>query len=140
MVAQGEPLSFDQTDISISGHAIETRIYAEDEAYLPQTGIIQVWQPAEAAWLRVDHGLCKTQAVSSFYDPMLAKCIVWADNRRAAIQRMNWALEHTILLGIKCNVGRLLDILQHPEFISGECDVLWLERQNLEHSHTHHQD
>ena len=129
-IARGERLDINQEDITIRGHSIEARLYAEDEEYLPQTGQIQVWRPAQASWLRVEHGLISAQDISSFYDPMLAKCVVWGEDRLTAIDRMKKALKETVLLGMVCNKPLLLDVMNHPEFASGDFDVLWLERQN----------
>ena len=128
-IAQGERLSIKQEDLSARGHAIEARLYAEDDAYLPQTGLIQLWEPATAPWLRVEHGLNATQNISSFYDPMLAKYVVWGENRSKALDRLRWSLSESLILGIVCNKTRLMDIINHPDFDQGDFDVLWLERQ-----------
>ena len=85
-VAAGEPLPMTQDEIELDGAAIEVRLYAEDPSknFLPQSGRIQVWAPAEGAGVRVDHGIRSGQEISPFYDPMIAKVIAWGDTRGSA--------------------------------------------------------
>lgn len=120
-VAAGLPLPFSQDDISIAGHAIEVRLYAEDpqQEFLPQTGVATVWQPATGEGVRVDHGLVTGQVISPFYDPMIAKIIATGSNRDEALRRLVQAVRGTHLLGVATNREFLLDALSVEEFRDG---------------------
>jgi len=128
-VAAGEPLPFTQEDIRFEGHAIEVRLYAEDpyDAFLPQTGTIERFESGidgsvegrVTNGMRIDHGLVVGQAVSPWYDPMLAKLIAWGRDREEARRRLVRLLEDTVLLGSTTNKGFLTDVLSHPTFVSG---------------------
>lgn len=120
-VAAGLPLPFKQDDIAITGHAIEVRLYAEDpqQAFLPQTGVASVWQPATGDGVRVDHGLVTGQIISPFYDPMIAKIIATGSNRDEALRRLVQAVRGTHLLGVSTNREFLLDALSVEEFRDG---------------------
>ncbi|MEP2715015.1 biotin carboxylase N-terminal domain-containing protein [Pseudophaeobacter sp.] len=120
--ARGQDLGFAQEDLSLQGHAIEVRLYAEDPSqdFLPQSGLIHQWQPPEAAGIRVDAGIRSGQEVSAFYDPMLAKLIAHGSNRAEALQRLIAALGDTVLFGPACNRDFLMDVLRHEVFASGE--------------------
>ncbi len=119
-VAAGEVLPR-QHEICFEGHAIEARLYAEDpyEGFLPRSGTVLAWRPATAAGVRVDHGLRSGQAVSPFYDPLLAKVIGWGRTREEARRRLVAALEDTIVLGIDSNRMFLASVLAHPAFVAG---------------------
>jgi geranyl-CoA carboxylase alpha subunit len=120
-VAAGLPIPFAQEDISISGHAIEVRLYAEDpqQEFLPQTGIASIWLPAIGDGVRIDHGLVPGQVISSFYDPMIAKIIATGANRDEALRRLVQAVRGTHLLGVATNREFLLDALSVDEFREG---------------------
>ncbi|MCB1467050.1 MAG: biotin/lipoyl-binding protein [Sphingomonadaceae bacterium] len=127
-VAAGLPLPFSQADISISGHAIEVRLYAEDprHEFLPQTGTALVWQPATGEGVRVDHGLVPGQVISPFYDPMIAKIIATGANREEALRRLVQALRGTHLLGVATNREFLLDALSVEEFRQGAATTAFI--------------
>ena len=127
-VAAGQPLSFGQDDLRINGHAIEVRLYAEDpvKGFLPQTGEVLLWQPAQGEGVRVDHGLKATDAVSPFYDPMVAKVMAWGRDRDEARQRLVRAVEDTTLFGIASNKTFLSEILAHPEFAAGQATTAFI--------------
>ena len=118
-IAAGLPLPLAQTDVVLSGHAMEVRLYAEDpsQGFLPQTGEVLRWDPAPG--VRIDHGIREGQTVSPFYDPMLAKIIVHGASREEARRKLLRAVQDTVLLGITTNQRLLADLLQHPEFIAG---------------------
>jgi geranyl-CoA carboxylase alpha subunit len=124
-VAAGEPLPLGQDDIRFSGHAIEVRLCAEDPraGFLPQTGPILAWEPPAGEGVRVDHGIARGGEVSPYYDSMLAKIIVHAENRVAALRRLAVALEETTLLGVVTNRDLLLRIVAHPAFAGGAYDT-----------------
>ena len=120
-VARGEPLPLTQEEVSLSGHAIEVRLYAEDPAqdYLPATGPVTLWQPAEGAGVRVDAGIETGSEISPFYDPMLAKIIAHGPTRADALARLSRAVEDTVLLGTVTNTEFLADVLRQPAFAQG---------------------
>lgn len=118
-VARGEALPLRQDQITLSGHAIEVRLYAEDPAngFLPQTGRVQHWAPDPG--LRCDHALAAGQVVGGAFDPMLAKLIVHGDDRETARRRLIVGLERTELLGLRSNLAFLAAVLAHPGFVAG---------------------
>jgi geranyl-CoA carboxylase alpha subunit len=127
-VAAGLPLRIAQDEVVMRGHAIEARLYAEDPAagFLPQTGRIELWRPAEGAGVRIDHGLNDGDQISPFYDPMQAKIIAYGSNREEARRRLLCALDETALLGVATNKSFLTDILDHPAFVAGEATTGFL--------------
>jgi 3-methylcrotonyl-CoA carboxylase alpha subunit len=128
LVAFGKPLPLTQKELSINGHAFEVRLYAEDPAneFLPQIGKIAAFRHPAAA--RVDTGIESGDAVSIYYDPMIAKLIVHADTRQAAITKMRTALSETVLAGLNTNQEFLGNIFAHPEFIKGDVDTGFIPR------------
>jgi acetyl-CoA carboxylase biotin carboxylase subunit len=129
-IAQGEPISFKQEDLSQRGHAIECRIYAEDPAnnFLPQSGPLLLVQEPSGPGVRVDSGIYSGSEVPTHYDPILSKLIVHAPNREAATRRMIRALEDYIILGIRTNIAFLIDILRHPAFADGATYTSFIPR------------
>lgn len=134
-VASGEPLPWRQATLSQRGHALECRIYAEDPAqdFLPQAGTLLMYREPQGPGIRVDSGVVEGGEVSVYYDPMLAKLIVSAESRAAAIDRAVAALRRYVVLGIRTNISYLIAILQHPRFLSGDVDTGFLatERELL---------
>ena len=137
-VADGEKLPKAQQDISLSGHAMEVRLYAEDprNQFLPQTGLIRHWQlPSNTkngccvrSGIRVDHGIQPGQKVSIYYDPMLAKVIAYGDSRVVAARKLAAAIEDTQLLGLNNNKYFLQNILRQPLFLEGKATIDFLEK------------
>jgi 3-methylcrotonyl-CoA carboxylase alpha subunit len=128
-IAAGERLTFSQADLNQRGHAIECRLYAEDPAnnFLPATGkLLQFVEPGGPG-VRVDAGYASGDEVSIHYDPLIAKVIVWGEDRPAAIRRMAGALRETVLLGLTNNNYFLQDMLNDPEFERGEIYTTWVE-------------
>jgi acetyl-CoA/propionyl-CoA carboxylase, biotin carboxylase, biotin carboxyl carrier protein len=120
-VAAGEPLGLTQEQVTADGHAIEVRLYAEDPVSgLPQTGTVHRFSVPVADGVRVDAGIEAGSRVSRFYDPMLAKLIVHGPDRGAAIRRLGWLLERTVVHGVTTNLAQLTAIVGHPAFASGE--------------------
>jgi geranyl-CoA carboxylase alpha subunit len=120
-VAQGYPLGITQEEVSLQGHAIEVRLYAEDTGndFLPATGTAMVWETPTGEGIRVDHGLQQGQDISPFYDPMIAKIIAWGEDRETARRRLLRALEKTVVFGVQTNRQFLLDVLRRPAFVDG---------------------
>jgi 3-methylcrotonyl-CoA carboxylase alpha subunit/acetyl-CoA/propionyl-CoA carboxylase biotin carboxyl carrier protein len=130
-VAAGEPLSFTQDDVALTGHAIEARVYAEDPfgGFLPQAGTTSIVRWADS--VRVDHALESNQVVSTAYDPMLGKVIAWADNREAARRALVDALDHTAILGLTTNAGFLRALVAGDEFRDAAIDTSWLDHHEV---------
>ncbi len=128
-IAAGEPLVFSQADLKPSGHAIEFRVYAEDAAagYLPTTGPVLMLRVPAGEGVRVDSGIAAGQDVTAAFDPMLAKLIVWGENRAQAMERSRLALRDYVLLGCKTNLGFLSRLLRHPAFAAGEIHTGFLD-------------
>ena len=127
-VAEGHPLGLTQDDIKLFGHAIEVRLYAEDTAqgFLPCTGTVDLWQPAEGEGVRFDSGIETGQEISSFYDPMIAKAIAWGETREVARHRLVEALKDTVLFGLTTNRGFLIDVLEKDTFAKGEATTAFI--------------
>jgi len=128
-VARGEKLGLTQGDITLNGHAIEARLYAEDPAqdFLPATGPIRLWEPARGDGIRIDSGIENGGEVSPFYDPMIAKVIAYGDTREDARLKLINALKDTVLFGVKSNKAFLVDALAHPVFAKGGVTTAFIE-------------
>ncbi len=127
-VAAGLPLGIDQPEVKQSGHAIEARIYAEDprRGFLPSTGRLVMWQAPVGPGIRVDSGVRQGDEVTIDFDPMLAKLIVHAPDRHAAIRRLDTALADFVALGVQTNIGFLRSLAAHHAFQSGGADTDFL--------------
>ncbi|WP_421682202.1 acetyl/propionyl/methylcrotonyl-CoA carboxylase subunit alpha [Stutzerimonas urumqiensis] len=125
-VARGEALPITQEQVPLIGHAIEVRLYAEDpdNGFLPATGTLQLYrEPAPGPGRRTDSGVCEGDAVSPFYDPMLAKLVAWGDNREEARLRLLSMLDETAVGGVRTNLAFLRRVLAHPAFAAAELDT-----------------
>ena len=129
-VAEGETLSFTQEDISINGHAIEARLYAEDPAkgFLPAPGPVLAWTPSTIGKARFDSGVETGSEISTQFDPMIAKVIVHAPTRREAASRLARVLETTEIQGLKTNRDFLVTTLRTPEYLAGDTTTDFIER------------
>ena len=129
-IAGGERLWLTQESLCQRGHAIEGRLYAEDpaEGHLPSTGEILFARAPCAPGVRVDSGIETGSVVSHHYDPMLAKVIAYAEDRAAAIRKLDWALAHYPVLGVTTNASFLREILAHETFARGAATTRFLER------------
>ncbi|MBN9082612.1 MAG: carbamoyl-phosphate synthase subunit L [Rhizobiales bacterium 62-17] len=129
-VAAGGALGLQQADIRLSGHAIETRLYAEDpnSGFLPSTGRILALDLPVAEGVRVDAGVAAGNDVTPFYDPMIAKIIAHAPIRAQAIKRLADALAATKVFGPRSNAGFLHRLVTRPEFASNSYDTGFIER------------
>ena len=132
-IAAGEKFPFTQSDFHQHGHAIECRVYAEDPAngFLPSTGkLLQFIQP-HGPGIRVDSGFMLGSDVTHFYDPLLAKLIVHAEDRETAIQRMQAALRDFIVHGVVTNIDFMQAVLDTDDFKQGKVSTRWVEK-NME--------
>ena len=134
-VASGEPLPCTQDQLQINGHAFEARIYAEDPEhdFLPATGTLSLLQPpAENTHLRVDTGVVQGDQVSIYYDPMIAKLVVWDTDRERALQRLTEALSHYRIGGLTTNLAFLYNLATSKAFRNGDIDTGFIEQHEAE--------
>ena len=130
-IAAGLPLQLEQDEIQFRGHAIECRITAEDSdnEFRPQTGVVEEYLPPGGPGVRVDSHLYSGYSVPPYYDSLLAKLIVWADTREAAIARMQRALDEFVIEGIVTTIPFHKRLLRHEGFIRGETHTRFLQEE-----------
>ena len=128
-MAAGEPLELAQDDVSLDGHAIEVRIYAEDpdKGFIPSPGPIVAWRAPEGPGVRLDSGFEGGQTVTPHYDPMIAKLIVHAANRDAAIEKLAAALETFTIAGIRTGLPFLRRVCENEVYRKGQYDTAFIE-------------
>ena len=131
LIAEGRPLSRSQSEWSQTGHAIECRIYAEvpEQNFRPDTGTIAVYRPPSGPGIRLDSGVLEGSKVGFDYDPLLAKLIVRAGDRAAAIARMKRALSEFVMLGVRNNIEFLGRVISSDAFRDGKFDTQFLGRR-----------
>jgi len=130
-IAAGEHLPLAQEQVIQTGHAIEVRLYAEDPdaGFLPGSGTLQTLRlPAASKHVRIDSGVIEGDTVTIFYDPMIAKLIVWDEDRPRALARMRDALAACEIAGPKSNIGFLERLIRHPAVTEGRIDTGYLDR------------
>jgi 3-methylcrotonyl-CoA carboxylase alpha subunit len=130
-VAAGEPLPRRQDELEVRGHAFEARIYAEDpdRDFLPATGTLDYLQaPRESDHVRVDTGVLQGDAVSVYYDPMIAKLITWDESRERALARLAGALAEYRISGVRTNLSFLYNLATSPPFMAAELDTGFIGR------------
>jgi 3-methylcrotonyl-CoA carboxylase alpha subunit len=135
LVASGKPLPLAQEQLTRHGHAFEARLYAEDpdRDFLPAIGrLTHLEPPAEGRHVRVDTGVRQGDEVSMFYDPMIAKLIVWDEDRDAALRRLRRALADYHVAGVTTNLGFLGAIAAHPAFAACEIDTGFIPRHQAD--------
>ena len=131
-VAEGEALSFSQDELSIEGHAIEARLYAEnpEKNFLPSPGPVIAWEPSTIGRARFDSGVETGSIITTEFDPMIAKVTVHAPTRREAAARLARVLETTRIQGLTTNRDFLVNTLRTDEYISGDTTTDFIERVN----------
>lgn len=130
--AAGEPLPLNQDQISLSGHAIEARLCAEDvlAGFMPQSGVMRRWDtPAD---LRVEHGLRSGTSIPPFYDSMIAKLIAHGRTREEARRRLIRGVEEVVALGVRTNQEFLARCLSHPVFAAGDATTAFIARHEAD--------
>ena len=129
-IAAGEPMRVASGLLQPRGHAIECRITAEDpfNGFLPATGVLQYLRVPGGPGVRWDGGIEPGNEVTLYYDPLLAKLIVWGENREVAIQRMRRALRELVIVGVPTSQVFHLRVLDDPEFRRGELDITYVDR------------
>lgn len=131
-VAAGQPLPKRQDELAIHGHALEARLYAEDadRGFLPSTGTLRRLRlPTPSANVRVDTGVEEGDSITPYYDPMIAKLIVWDVDRDAALRRMSQALADCQVVGVTTNAGFLRRLVQTDSFANAKLDTALIERE-----------
>jgi 3-methylcrotonyl-CoA carboxylase alpha subunit len=134
-ISSGEKLPLTQSDLRINGHAIEVRLYAEDadRGFLPQTGTIaHLRWPEASPNVRIDTGITQGKAISTYYDPMIAKLIVWDRDRPSALAQLRRALSETEIAGVVTNAPFLLKLASHKAFAKAELDTGFIGRHEKE--------
>ena len=129
-IAQGQPLSFSQKDVTINGHAIEVRVYAENAAenFMPATGKLHEYKRPQGLGVRVDDGLDQGMEVSIYYDPMIAKLISFGQSREEAIARMKRAISEYRIAGVQTTLDFAQFVLNHEAFVEGEFDTHFVSK------------
>jgi propionyl-CoA carboxylase alpha chain len=129
-IAEGEKLPFSQEAIKARGHAIELRVYAEDpeNQFLPDIGRLERYQKPEGVGIRVDDGFREGMEIPIFYDPMIAKLIVWAETREEAIERLKRAISEYQIRGVKTTLDFGLWLCDHPVFRDGTYDTHFIQK------------
>jgi len=128
-VAAGEHFPYEQDQLTQRGHAIECRVYAEDPAngFLPSTGKLLQYIEPRGPGIRVDSGFRAGDEITHFYDPLLAKLIVYGESRELAIQKMQAALREFVVHGVTTNIDFMKSVLSHPDFANGQVSTRWVE-------------
>ncbi|KAL0419868.1 UNVERIFIED_CONTAM: Methylcrotonoyl-CoA carboxylase subunit alpha, mitochondrial [Sesamum radiatum] len=129
-VANGEPLPVSQSDVPLSGHAFEARIYAENvpKGFLPATGILHHYRPVQvSSEVRVETGVEQGDTVSMHYDPMIAKLVVWGEDRTGALIKMKDCLSKFQVAGLPTNIDFLLKLSNHGAFENGEVETHFID-------------
>jgi len=131
-VAAGEKLPRTQETLSINGHAVEARLYAEDpqKGFLPSTGrLVRLRLPRDDAHIRVDTGVAEGDEVTMFYDPMIAKIVAWDETRERAAARLAAAIATVEVAGVRTNASFLIALLRQPDFVAGDVDTGLIDRE-----------
>jgi acetyl/propionyl-CoA carboxylase alpha subunit len=130
-VAQGEPLGPELDGVEPRGHAVEVRLYAEDpyRGFAPSPGVIRLLRWPQGPGVRTDAGVYQGSEVTVHYDPMLAKLIVWAEDRPRALARLGRALAELRVEGIETTAPLFRALLADPDFTAGELDIAMLDRK-----------
>ena len=130
-IAAGEPLPLRQDQVRLTGHAMEARVYAEDPArdFLPSTGTLHLCRFPEGEGVRVDSGVTQGSIVSEHYDPMIAKVLAHAATREAALDRLDGALERTLIAGPRTNIAFLRALLANERFRDAAFDTQLIDRE-----------
>ncbi len=133
-IASGKKLSYRQEDVHLTGHSIECRINAENprKGFRPSPGTVKDMYLPGGKGIRIDSAIYSGYTIPPYYDSMVAKLIVWAKNRKEAIAKMRSALGEIIIEGIDTNVDYQYEILNHPDYLSGDIDIEFIENLNRE--------
>ncbi|HUV31901.1 MAG TPA: acetyl-CoA carboxylase biotin carboxylase subunit [Acidobacteriota bacterium] len=136
-IAEGKPVGIRQDEVRLNGHAIECRLYAEDplQGFVPSTGTLKNYRIPSGPGVRVDSGVVIFMEIPIYYDPIIAKLIVWGADRKESIARMKRALEEFRISGIETTLGFHRVVLDHPRFLAGDFSTRFLEEEYPEHGY-----
>lgn len=136
-IAADEPIPCEQEDIQRNGHAIECRIYAEDpwQNFIPSTGRIRFLKEPQGTGIRLDSGIKQGSDISMYYDPMIAKLIAWGSHRDEALKRLQRALDHYHIGGVKSNIPFLKGVCKNKSFIKGKLSTNFLSKEKIDLPH-----
>ncbi|MEW6411844.1 MAG: acetyl-CoA carboxylase biotin carboxylase subunit [Candidatus Zixiibacteriota bacterium] len=136
-IAEGETLRYRQEDIKLNGHAIECRVCAEDpeQDFMPSTGKLKNYRIPAGPGVRVDSGVVIFSEVPIYYDPLIAKLIVWGKDRQEAINRTKRALEEYRVSGVKTTIGFCRSVMDNGRFVEGKLSTRFLQEEYPEHSY-----
>ena len=128
-IARGEKLSFTQDDVQINGHSFEVRVYAEDSlnGFVPDIGTLNKYVRPVGSGIRVDDAFEEGMAIPIYYDPMIAKLVVWAESRDACIEKCIDAIKSYQISGVKTTLDFGLFVLNHESFRSGDFDTNFIK-------------
>jgi acetyl-CoA carboxylase biotin carboxylase subunit len=128
-IASGAPLSVSQSDVTISGHAIECRINAENaRTFMPSPGTISYWHPPGGLGVRVDSGAYQGYRIPPYYDSLIGKLIVHGKNRNECLMRLKRCLSEFVIEGIETTIPLFADLVKQPDIANGLYDIHWLEK------------
>jgi len=135
-IAEGKKLAFSQKDLTIQGHSIEVRVYAEDAAqnFMPATGKLHEYRRPQGLGVRVDDGLEQGMEISIYYDPMIAKLITFGATRDEAIARMKRAISEYRISGVHTTLDFAEFVLNHKAFVEGDFDTHFVSKYFTENS------
>lgn len=124
-IARGEELSFTQEDLKIHGHAMELRVYAEDayNSFLPSVGTLMEYKEPEGIGIRVDSGYVEGDDIPVFYDPLISKLVVWAEDRAMCVEKMKAAISDYNIRGLETTLPFGHFVMNHVAFVSGDFDT-----------------
>ncbi|XP_038272815.1 methylcrotonoyl-CoA carboxylase subunit alpha, mitochondrial isoform X2 [Dermochelys coriacea] len=134
-VAAGEKIPLMQEEIELSGHAFEARIYAEDpnNNFMPGAGpLLHLSTPPPDSFTRIETGVRQGDEVSVHYDPMIAKLVVWAEDRQAALRKLRYSLHQYNIVGLSTNIDFLLSLSGHPQFEAGNVHTNFISQHHDE--------
>lgn len=131
LIAMGEPLTIEQDHVRHRGHSIECRIYAEDAAagFLPDPGTVRKLIRPDGPWVRIDSGVNAGSEVGMFYDPLVAKLVVWGPTRQRAIRRMHRALTEYQVIGLQTTIPFSRWVMENGRFASGDFDTRFIDQE-----------
>lgn len=129
LVASNKPLPKKQDQLKINGHSIEARIYSEQpfNNFLPSNGTLHYVREPLNKDIRLESGVQQGDSISTFYDPMIAKLVVWGEDRNAAISQMRYALNNYRILGLPTNISFLRRVINNDVFAHGEYDTNFIK-------------
>jgi acetyl-CoA carboxylase biotin carboxylase subunit len=141
-IAEGQPLHLKQREVHLRGHAIECRVYAEDpdSGFLPSTGRLYNYRIPAGPGVRVDSGVVVHSEIPIYYDPMIAKLVVWGKDRAEALSRTRRALEEYNISGVKSTISFHRTILQNERFIKGDFSTGFLQEEYPDNDYSTHDD